>query len=88
MIRDGSQMTCLSEDLVVGDIIQLCEGDKIPADCLLINGNIEVDECIHTNISQKMIKSVANQESCQMGKQTGLDVPNPILLNSSLVLSG
>ena len=32
------------DDVVVGDIVKLSSGDKIPADGILIKGNISVDE--------------------------------------------
>lgn len=43
--KRGSVQTISVWDLVVGDIIQLKPGDKIPADCLVVNSaNLRVDE--------------------------------------------
>ena len=36
VIRDGSQVSVKSEDLVVGDIVLLEAGDAVPADCRII----------------------------------------------------
>src|SRR5664279_2084766 len=39
VIRDGKEQVILSEDLVPGDMISLEEGNRVPADCLLIKSN-------------------------------------------------
>jgi len=45
VIREGKQKTIPSRELVPGDIILLEEGDKVPADCRLIEVfNLKVDE--------------------------------------------
>ena len=45
VIREGKQKTIPSRELVPGDIILLEEGDKVPADCRLIEVlNLRVDE--------------------------------------------
>lgn len=47
-------------NLVVGDVIQLSAGDKVPADCLLIKGsNLQVDEsdCAHKPDNEKITKN-------------------------------
>ena len=43
--RDGHNYVVPSQDLVVGDIVCLSEGQRVPADCLLIEGySMVVDE--------------------------------------------
>lgn len=44
VIRDGLTKLIPIEEVVVGDIIRLNSGDKIPSDGIIIKGTIEVDE--------------------------------------------
>ena len=42
---DGQKRTAKIKDIVVGDVIQVNAGDRVPADCILIDEmNIKVDE--------------------------------------------
>lgn len=43
VIRDGIVQEVVFDDLVVGDIVKLQSGDKIPADGILISGSLKVD---------------------------------------------
>jgi magnesium-transporting ATPase (P-type) len=43
VIRDGRVQEITFEELVVGDIVKLQSGDKIPADGILIEGQLKVD---------------------------------------------
>lgn len=58
VLRDGSQTEISSEDLVPGDIIILIAGDKVPADCRIIESNhLEVDESLITGESVPVKKT-------------------------------
>lgn len=71
-----------AEDLVIGDIIFLKSGDKVPADCRVIESNgMKVDQSMITGESEPI-------ESCVMAHD-----PNPlearnIIFNGSLVVDG
>lgn len=57
--RDGSIKTILSEDLVVGDTIEVDTGDRIPADCNVLQcSSLQVDEAILTGESLPVHKRV------------------------------
>ena len=43
VVRDGRVQEITFEELVVGDIVKLQSGDKIPADGILIDGQLKVD---------------------------------------------
>ncbi len=59
-IRDGKELIILSEDLVPGDVISLEEGDRIPADAVLINSNdLSTNESVITGESLPVYKSPA-----------------------------
>ncbi|MCL2228377.1 MAG: calcium-translocating P-type ATPase, PMCA-type [Firmicutes bacterium] len=62
------------EDLVVGDIVYLSAGDKIPADGQVISGKIEVDQ------------SLINGESAEATKQPG--VSSGIVYSGTVVTNG
>lgn len=65
VLRDNTEVEILSEKLVLGDIVMLESGDKVPADIRLIKTtNLSVDESILTGESNNIIKDnkVINKE--------------------------
>ena len=48
VIRDGQEQRIAGRDVVCGDLLVLHEGDRIAADALLIDGQLEVDESLLT----------------------------------------
>ncbi len=57
VLRDGKKQKISSKDLVPGDIILLEEGDKVPADCRIIESNeLHVDESMLTGESDHVLK--------------------------------
>ncbi|MDE6059691.1 MAG: cation-translocating P-type ATPase [Clostridia bacterium] len=57
VIRSGKVVKINAEDLVVGDIIELEEGDRIPADCRIIRSdNFRCDESALTGESKPVKK--------------------------------
>lgn len=58
VIRDGRVMEILSEEIVPGDILILNAGDKINADCRIIESeNLQADEAVLTGESLPIDKS-------------------------------
>lgn len=58
VIRDGKKLLIDDTDLVVGDIILVQEGMRVPADARLIeSNNLRVDESMLTGESQPVMKS-------------------------------
>ncbi|CDW93647.1 MULTISPECIES: cation-translocating P-type ATPase [Thiomonas] len=47
-IRDGREQRIAGRDVVVGDLLVLHEGDRIPADAQLVSGQVDVDESLLT----------------------------------------
>lgn len=59
VVRDGKQMEILSEELVPGDIIIFEAGDKVNADCRIIESeNLETNEAILTGESLPVSKDI------------------------------
>lgn len=59
VVRDGKLIEIQSEEIVLDDIIYLENGNQIPADCILIDGKIEVNESLLTGES-RAVKKVEN----------------------------
>lgn len=61
VLRNGQTKIIDSEELVIGDIVYLETGSKVPADIRLIDiTNLKVDESILTGESEGAIKSLEN----------------------------
>ena len=57
VLRDNNLQEVLISDVVVGDLVILETGDKIPADGLLIEGDITVDESLLNGESKEIKKN-------------------------------
>lgn len=58
VIRDGRTISVETKDLVVGDMVLLASGDKVPADLRLIEAfSLEVDEAALTGESVPVLKN-------------------------------
>jgi len=79
----GATQTVNIYDLVVGDIILLETGSRVPADCLLVEGSdITVDESMYYEELKKATnKMVATEENFD-------SLPDPFLLSNSLISTG
>ena len=59
-IRDGKQVTVMTSELVPGDILLLRQGERVPADCLIIDSaDLALDESSLTGESVPVEKDVA-----------------------------
>ena len=59
LLREGQMLRILSRDLVLGDVVLLASGDKVPADLRLLKvRNLQVDESALTGESVPVAKSV------------------------------
>jgi Ca2+-transporting ATPase len=62
--RDGRIQVITAENIVIGDIVVLEAGDRIPADCELLQvNNVMVDESLLTGESTGVAKSLAPKEN-------------------------
>ncbi len=56
-VRDGAVKTVDAEELVVGDVVEIAEGDRIPADCRVLSAeDCRVDESALTGESRPAAK--------------------------------
>lgn len=64
VLRDGKETQIDSKELVTDDIIMLEEGDKVPADCIILEAfHVEVNESALTGESMPVSKSVGTSEA-------------------------
>jgi cation-transporting ATPase E len=56
VMRDGSELEIAVSDVVIDDILHLSSGKQIPADAVVRQGSVEVDESLLTGESDAIIK--------------------------------
>ena len=78
--RNGKTVLIPIEEVVVGDIVLIGLGDKIPADGTIISGNVEVDQSLLNGESKEAKKLVVEYS----GKD---DFLSPLLLFSGTVVT-
>lgn len=81
-IRDGELTMVKAEELVIGDIICLANGDKVPADCRIIETkDMKVDQSMITGESDPVMVSVNYQDADPLESKN-------IIFSGSLVIDG
>jgi len=74
----------LVHELVVGDIIIVEAGMRVPADCVLIDGmDITADETAYNEG-----RTLVNKKQISKGEESHRENPDPFLLANSLVMTG
>ncbi len=58
--RNSKKITVDMDDLVVGDIVYLESGDKVPADGIIVYGEVTIDESTLTGESKEKYKNTNN----------------------------
>ncbi len=86
VIRSGEQKRIAGRDVVRGDIVLLAEGDRVPADSvLLMCTNLSVDESLLTGESIPVRKASCGGD-VEMGRPGGEDLP--FAWSGTLVVQG
>jgi P-type Ca2+ transporter type 2C len=86
VIRDGERRRIPGRDVVVGDVIVLAEGDRVPADAVVLWGvNLAVDESLLTGESVPVRKAAGGAEE-RMQRPGGEDTP--FIYSGTLVVHG
>ncbi len=87
VVRNGIQVRIAGRDVVRGDLIMLSEGDRVPADAVLLSClNMSVDESLLTGESVPVGKAVLQPLPEKMARAGGDDMP--FLFSGSLVVQG
>jgi Ca2+-transporting ATPase len=86
VIRDGKQQRIAGREVVREDIILLSEGDRVPADAVLLSGNnVNVDESLLTGESVPVRKRPWDGR-LEMGRPGGDDLP--FVYSGTLMVKG
>jgi len=95
--HSGTARTIPVTNLVVGDVIQIYQGDRVPADCILIEEmNITANETLYDKSKGDVAKEISEggdikeRKNRLIGSETDnhSQNPDPFLLSGSLVLTG
>lgn len=84
----GTSQTVYVKDLVVGDVVLLNQGDRVPADCLLLQ---EMDMVVDQKqlFSDQIGSEAATKQCSYLDREKDIkDNPDPILVQDSLVMTG
>jgi len=88
VIRDGMQKRIAGREVVTGDVVILCEGDRVPADgLLLIANNVSADESLLTGESVPVRKIAWADGMPAAAERPGGD-DQPTVYSGTLVVSG
>jgi Ca2+-transporting ATPase len=87
VIRDGQQSRIPGREVVVEDLVLLTEGDRVPADAVLLAvTNLFIDESLLTGESVPVRKIAAESAHHQMDRPGGDDLP--FVYSGTLVVQG
>ncbi len=85
VIRDGEERRIAGKDVVPGDLLVLNEGDRIPADALLVQGQLSVDESLLSGESAP-INKLSSSNDIVLGEPGGESISS--LFGSTVVTKG
>ena len=61
VIRDGSKKEIPADELVLDDVVELSAGGQIPADAVVLNGQLNVNESLLTGESDEIVKKSGDE---------------------------
>ncbi|MDY0107574.1 MAG: cation-translocating P-type ATPase, partial [Giesbergeria sp.] len=88
VIRDGQEQRIAGREVVRGDLLVLHEGDRIAADAVLLDGQLEVDESLLTGEAVPVAKLPTNPQAAQDQPLTPGGDGTPGLFASTVVTRG
>lgn len=87
VVRSGRQIRIPARDVVRGDAIVLIEGDRVPADAVLLSvTNLSIDESVLTGESVAVRKAASLTVPDAVGKPAGDDLP--FAFSGTLIVQG
>jgi Ca2+-transporting ATPase len=89
VLRDGAQVRIAGRDVVRGDCVLLAEGDRVPADAVLLESkNLSIDESALTGESVPVRKVTAEPEAVSRGLGRPRGDATPWVFSGTLVVKG
>ena len=87
VIRGGEQIRIPGKEVVRGDLLVLAEGDRVPADALLVSGDdVQADESLLTGESVPVRKRVSRDPPPAEAAPGGDDLP--FVFSGTLIVTG
>jgi len=88
VIRDGEARRIAGSEVVRGDWVMLAEGDRVPADAVLVAGSgVQVDESLLTGEAMPASKTIATGDGEPAAARPGGD-DTPFVYSGTLVVAG
>lgn len=88
VVRDGARKRIAGRDIVRGDLIVLAEGDRVPADAVVIQSHdLSADESLLTGESVPVRKTASEAGATTSARRPGGD-DLPFVFSGSLVVRG
>ena len=88
VIRDGQESRIAGREVVVGDIVMLAEGDRVPADSLILSAiNLSADESFLTGESVPVRKAAVGPGTTPPSTRPGGD-DLPFVYSGTLITQG
>ena len=88
VIRDGKRRRIAGREVVCGDLVVLAEGDRVPADAVLLEqDDLHTDESLLTGESVAVRKAARRHDTPPAGRRPGGD-DLPYVFSGSLVVRG
>ena len=89
VIRNGTPKEMKSDDILVGDLINIMVGDILPSDIILIEGNgIKMDESSLTGESDSLRKEPYEKCLNLKNENSGSKLPSPLMLSGTNCVEG
>ncbi|MFC6348148.1 cation-translocating P-type ATPase [Vagococcus carniphilus] len=57
VVRNSSEISIASEEIVLDDIVKLVAGDQVPSDMIVLSGQVEANEALLTGESDLIVKN-------------------------------
>ena len=89
VVRDGERKRIAGREVVQGDIVVLAEGDRVPADAIMLSGsNLSTDESLLTgeSLPVRKVAAVIDAKDGKMARPGGDDLP--FVYSGTLVVQG
>lgn len=87
VVRDGARRRIAGREVVHGDLLVLGEGDRVPADAVLVDArDLQIDESLLTGESVPVRKKTADKVAAAAHRPGGED--QPFVYSGSLVVRG
>ena len=72
VVREGKTLVIPTEELVVGDMVRIAAGEKVPADGVIVRGSLKVDQSALNGESKEVQKTVGGEFCNDLASRSAL----------------